>query len=360
MSFAKAITVVLALHFRGNDAAMMPAKEAPDGYQHFGQGHCLDEFGNAYSFGIIVYGDKQDHPSFQEAAADCPEEGLVGVEDEMYPADDEMNYCKCLYITDDCINGGAEEGSFDQIMFGLAGEGTVTSTTEGSTYSYVQCYKKESVNMPGEDEEASLKDIDVSDYDNDTTGGDIGPFQMMLFHDNYKWQGTRERRSWCIDCSSNSFKFWKRRSSDCEEGDEIQVRECNADNEEQWWMYSSGKFRSYTDDDLCWDYRKWKAYTLERCDSSSSTQTFGSGGYEEPHADSFNVNGNIKSQRFEIYPRKNPNICVTQHHHPRKGEQLKSQNCEIARKHLTSYWVSTAPPEWNGHSLDSSESSDTE
>eukprot|EP00978_Attheya_sp_CCMP212_P044642 scaffold317096_cov51-Attheya_sp.AAC.4 len=44
---------------------------------------------------------------------------------------------------------------------------------------------------------------------------------------------------------------------------------------------------------------------------------------------------------FEINPQENPNCCVTQKHHPRKGEILFCQKCKTPKKsnHRTAWWT---------------------
>ena len=51
-------------------------------------------------------------------------------------------------------------------------------------------------------------------------------------------------------------------------------------------------------------------------------------------------NGFDPLKEFELQPAgKKDSKCLTQHHHPKKGERVFTEKCETARKTKTSLWI---------------------
>ena len=63
---------------------------------------------------------------------------------------------------------------------------------------------------------------------------------------------------------------------------------------------------------------------LRDCDNDDSEQKF----------DGFRDDG-----RFELHPRDDPGLCVSQLHHPKKAETVYPQDCGDTRDHKTTYWI---------------------
>lgn len=207
-------------------------------------------------------------------------------------------------------------------------------------------------------EEPTVNPVETPLKEYPKKGEAIGPFQLMMWFDKqFKWQKTTEQRSWCVTCGrsggSKKRKQKKKRkgsSSSCKHGDSIRITECDDDSEGQLWKWKDGHIMTHTDNDLCWDYDAGDYFELRKC-GESDYQRFRSG----PAPNGFNTNGNLEANKFELYPHEKRISCVTQRHHPRGNEHLKSLPCDRARQHDTSYWIAASPPNLNGHSLESGE-----
>jgi hypothetical protein len=73
---------------------------------------------------------------------------------------------------------------------------------------------------------------------------------------------------------------------------------------------------------------------LEQCKDKNIYQRWRYNSDDAPHP-----KGN--EPIFEINPEANPNCCVTQKHHPKKGEILFCQKCKTPKKsnHRTAWWT---------------------
>ena len=151
-------------------------------------------------------------------------------------------------------------------------------------------------------------------------------FMLKIYwQESYLWQGTRNETFWCMECGS----------SDCNEGDEIKVHECDENNMAQRWQRISvadGVSRiKTTGRNLCLT-TPTKFLNLTRCDENDDDQLF----------EGILDNGD----RFEwtsygenlLYER-----CITPHHHPRAGEMIFKEKCVKARQTKSSFWVVWKP-----------------
>ena len=162
------------------------------------------------------------------------------------------------------------------------------------------------------------------------------PFQLMLYWDkSYNWQETRDRRRWCVTCG--------KKGSECDNGDQVQIVECDDDSKRQWWVRDGKRFKSFTNKKLCWDYSDKLDFQLRKCSSSKNQE------YDAVSV--FNTEGTDFEYSFELFLPNKPGNCVTQKHHPKKKENLIGQPCDRAQKHDTSLWVGVAPPNLDGHRL---------
>jgi hypothetical protein len=111
----------------------------------------------------------------------------------------------------------------------------------------------------------------------------------------------------------------------CSDGDWLQVEECNDFN--SWFVLSDrangvASFRAATTN-LCMRLEDYDI-RLRECDSNDMLQRF---------------TGSFSSDKFEISPVLYSEYCLTQEHHPRRGEYVEIETCERARRDTTSYWI---------------------
>eukprot|EP00562_Extubocellulus_spinifer_P025987 CAMPEP_0178673474 /NCGR_PEP_ID=MMETSP0698-20121128/34324_1 /TAXON_ID=265572 /ORGANISM="Extubocellulus spinifer, Strain CCMP396" /LENGTH=425 /DNA_ID=CAMNT_0020317493 /DNA_START=14 /DNA_END=1288 /DNA_ORIENTATION=- len=146
----------------------------------------------------------------------------------------------------------------------------------------------------------------------------------MFWTDGYEWQSSTSEKYWCATCSSDY----------CDEYDTIEVQKCDADDAAQQWQYvevSGSKNRGLIKTmgrDLCIQAHSTNGrnFHLRQCDDENSDQILR--GFE------------YGGSKFELTTKNDDDDrCITQHHHPRIGEELRMQECERARKTKTSYWV---------------------
>jgi hypothetical protein len=148
----------------------------------------------------------------------------------------------------------------------------------------------------------------------------------IYWEEGYFWQGNRTETFWCMECAS----------SECAEGDGIEVQECEEDNLAQRWQHlqvaGGGSQIKTTGRNLCLTTPGNKYLNLTRCDENDKDQLF----------EGIKENG----ERFEwgSYGEKlQVKRCITPHHHPRKGELIFKENCEKARITKSSFWMKYKP-----------------
>lgn len=80
--------------------------------------------------------------------------------------------------------------------------------------------------------------------------------------------------------------------------------------------------RDNDDGKLCFE-RDGNRIKTEKCDKDEKKQRFDLDG---------------KKSKFQIHPYDKEDDCVTQHHHPKDKEEIKTEPCKTAEKDDTSYW----------------------
>ena len=118
----------------------------------------------------------------------------------------------------------------------------------------------------------------------------------------------------------------------CQNGDIIYVEKCDNSDRQQWQTIGD-TIRPALDDNLCltnFGYnsenipvRVRPCNTSEETGETNNSQEWSGFDY---HAD-----------KFQLHPKADNNICLTQHHHPKSGERVFPQTCEKAR--TTDMWV---------------------
>lgn len=124
----------------------------------------------------------------------------------------------------------------------------------------------------------------------------------------------------------------KRKGNDCRSGDDIELDNCDGDNVKFVLRNRSGRKAQLqiAGKNLCLELRGEKTFfgvrrriiEVRTCASSNDDQYF---------------EASWDSSRFDI--EANDGKCVTQHHHPRPGEDLLSEKCSRAENDETRYWV---------------------
>jgi len=136
----------------------------------------------------------------------------------------------------------------------------------------------------------------------------------MYWEDGYEWQESKKEKKWCVTCH------------DCNHGKRVRIEKCSSTSRQKWKKYKdrNDMIQSDRNNDhkLCLK-RDGNKIELDKCDKDDKKQRF-------------DIDGG--SSKFQIHPYGKEDDCVTQHHHPKHGEELKTESCKTAEKHDTSYW----------------------
>merc|ERR1711862_777958 len=201
-----------------------------------------------------------------------------------------------------------------------------------------------------EDEDEEEEEEKRKKYDNcPMDGSEI--FQMKMFwKKGIIWQDSKKEKAWCLQCKG-----------DCEVNDYLQVKQCDEDDQKQYWVFEDCMVKPILKPNLCMTTGKDPERTnkgehqgkimLKRCNSKyKKNQQFRS--YD---TDDIFTKFNFKilsSARKSKDRRKDDRICLSTEHHPRSGETLRFFSCEKAyendsgKKDDSSHWV---VGEFDGH-----------
>ena len=163
----------------------------------------------------------------------------------------------------------------------------------------------------------------VMDHSNDVEL--VYRFNLRLYWGgpDYCWQEESIERRWCLECPGNM----------CNENDILWITECNTTDTKQHFVWigeddERGRLSPYTRPDLCWqripEMSTMLQFKLRSCNETENLQLFSG----------FNM-----TKQFELHPEGQPNSCMTNDHHPRAGEFIYSEPCDIARFDNTSQWI---------------------
>jgi len=138
-------------------------------------------------------------------------------------------------------------------------------------------------------------------------------------------ESSREKK-WCMRCEG------RKGNSQCKSGDDIELDDCDDDNAKFVLKNRSGREAQIqiAGTNLCLELGGEKQFfgvrrriiEAKTCESSEDDQYF---------------KASWDSSRFDI--ETDDGGCITQHHHPRKGEDLLSESCSRAESDDTRYWV---------------------
>ena len=150
-----------------------------------------------------------------------------------------------------------------------------------------------------DDEDDEDEDEDEDEDDRKEPSG--GRFRLEMYCETkYRWQGKEKCPDYCLEYSK------------CSSGGSIKIRDCDKTSKQKWWKDGS-VLRPDCDggNKLC-----VSGETLKTCDTKLNFDSKG-------------------SNKFEI--RKGSGL-LTQHHHPRDGEEVGFRNMAITRKNNTNLW----------------------
>jgi hypothetical protein len=150
-----------------------------------------------------------------------------------------------------------------------------------------------------------------------------GSFLLKLYWEKgVNWQEERFERKWCMRCRSNG----------CSEGEKIYIYECD-DEYVQSFEFDpvQGKdvlirLKTRNKKDLCFERDDTDIFMRE-CSKSNQDQLW------LPNK-GFSLDGDS----FEIVPKRAQDLCITQRHHPKAGEEVELEKCTSTRWSDTSKW----------------------
>ena len=146
-------------------------------------------------------------------------------------------------------------------------------------------------------------------------------FRLKLYWETgYYWQEEVTEKFWCMSCPSG----------ECKRYDNMVLRDCEkkTDRDAQFVVTSAGKGHQFrvTNSNLCLKKNsQGRAIKLEPCDEEDILQQF----------DGFKSDGG----KFDLKPSTSTKRCLSQHHHPKKGEVVYAETCFKAHRVDTGYWV---------------------
>lgn len=142
---------------------------------------------------------------------------------------------------------------------------------------------------------------------------------MTYLRIGYFWQEEDFERRWCLECDGST----------CRKDDTLHIKKCNDNEPNQRFVYEEvpgtggGRLKPFEDQNLCWQRTGPNEHTLQDCGTSCRQI----------------IKGIQYIGRFEMHPNGKPDDCLEQHHHPRRGEVVRSNDCETSRDDTTSYWI---------------------
>jgi hypothetical protein len=166
----------------------------------------------------------------------------------------------------------------------------------------------------------------------------LNQFRLRLhWKQGYNWQESYHESWWCLACATCDKSLFTA-SCDlkevCEEGMMLGLVGCEpgkggkiqavefAIHHNLFDKYS-GDMISIHQTDLCITRKKRDVY-IEKCTGEKGQRW----------------NGFHPEKEFELQPfGKKDDKCLTQHHHPKRGERIFAEKCATARKTKTSLWI---------------------
>merc|ERR1712232_133136 len=145
-----------------------------------------------------------------------------------------------------------------------------------------------------------------------------------------EWQDEKKERAWCAECDD-----------DCDEGEDVRIRECDDKEKEQEWIFYDCTVRPKRNLSVCFTAGASRRdlsgkIELRRCDSRyADVQKFRL----------FDPDNRNEKFQFKLLKSGYSHLCLSQEHHPRDKEELRFYSCRTALENDpgvnddTSHWV---------------------
>jgi len=187
-------------------------------------------------------------------------------------------------------------------------------------------------------------------------------FRLRLhWEEGHLWQEQAEEKWWCMSCltNCNESEFRKKCTinpkKQCQEGGALVIVDCQPGkarkkfkdglasefqvvHSEHQNLFDStmlqGDMIQLVDTDLCLT-NQGRDIVLKRCEESWSNQRWV--GFDKSKPMELHALGLHEGDGLGRMERRQK--CMTQHHHPRKGERIYSAQCGKARRAKTNLWV---------------------
>jgi len=204
----------------------------------------------------------------------------------------------------DCDNDGDCEGDLICFQKGSGGSGKVPGCSGRDTSNNDFCIDPDDLSGPAPSPTSSS-----------------GPrnFKLkMYWEEGYYWQEERKERKWCMRCPGGS----------CSSGEKLYIDECGDSDIQRFdfdYVDSDEALIKIHGSNRCLE-RSGRDIYVRSCDDGNSRQRW------------WAKRGDFDGSRFEISQKGATDLCVTQRHHPKTGEEVELESCSTARADDTSYW----------------------
>mmetsp|Transcript_15146 Transcript_15146/g.23470 ORF Transcript_15146/g.23470 Transcript_15146/m.23470 type:complete len:356 (-) Transcript_15146:1976-3043(-) len=143
----------------------------------------------------------------------------------------------------------------------------------------------------------------------------------MYWETGYYWQEITTEKFWCMACPSGE---------ECNRNDKMELRNCNNKSNEDAQFVATPVRKGHqfriANTNLCLQKsRRGSAIRLKPCNAKNKWQHF--------------VGLKSDGKRFNLKPSTSSKRCLSQHHHPKKGEIIYAETCYKAHRVDTGYWV---------------------
>eukprot|EP00986_Skeletonema_menzelii_P018324 scaffold26626_cov178-Skeletonema_menzelii.AAC.2 len=146
-------------------------------------------------------------------------------------------------------------------------------------------------------------------------------FRLKLYWETgYYWQEIATEKFWCMACPGG----------ECVRNHKMELRDCKnkSSQDAQFIATKIGKGHQFriANTNLCLTKsRRGSAIKLKPCNAKKKWQQFY--GFKPEGA------------RFDLKPSSSSKRCLSQHHHPKRGEIIYAETCSKAHRFDTGYWV---------------------
>ena len=164
-------------------------------------------------------------------------------------------------------------------------------------------------------------------------------FRLRLFWDDgYFWQERRTETWWCMCCADNN---------KCKRNSKLQIDDCrNASRSTRFAVKRINENYQASDvhwrpcpcvslllifpqfrvvnSNYCMQKMRGRSIRLKPCSNRNKLQQF---------------KDYSPTEKFDLRPVRYPSRCLSQHHHPKQGEEIYAETCSKAHRHDTGYWI---------------------